>query len=91
MTQPLTLAEAINGFSKTFKHLDGHAVQLKRTKVTQPNFTLKIEKEGMPQHEFPSETGDLYCTFTVIIPTKLTKVQKDSIAAILSNPAHTEL
>jgi len=92
MTQPLTLAEAISGFSKTFKHLDAHTVSLKRTKITQPNFVQKIEQEGMPHHEFPSEHGDLYVTYNVIIPTKLSDTQRSDIANVLSGvQGHTEL
>jgi DnaJ-related protein SCJ1 len=76
------------------QHLDGHEVTVKRTKVTQPNFVLKIAGEGMPQHNFPSVKGDLYCEFTVVIPTKLTKAQKDGISDLLTTPTpegHAEL
>jgi DnaJ-class molecular chaperone len=53
---------------------------------------LKVAKEGMPHHEFGSEKGDLYVTFSVIIPTKLTDDQKAGIGKILDEtPAHSEL
>jgi len=94
MTMPITLAEAIGGFAKKFRHLDGHEVTVKRTKVTQPNFVLKVAGEGMPQHNFPSVKGDLYCEFTVIIPTKLTAEQKTTIKSVLSKEdgkSHAEL
>eukprot|EP00038_Savillea_parva_P017334 m.19896 g.19896 ORF g.19896 m.19896 type:complete len:379 (+) comp3733_c0_seq1:58-1194(+) len=84
MTLPITLSEAIGGFAKKFKHLDGHEVTVKRTKVTQPNFVLKVAEEGMPQHNFPSVKGDLYVEFTVIIPTKLSAEQKKSIKELLA-------
>lgn len=92
MIMPITLNEAIVGFSKTFKHLDAHVVTLKRSKVTQPNFVQKVEREGMPHHEFASEHGDLYVTYTVIIPTKLSSTQKGDLSKILAGiPGHTEL
>lgn len=92
MSQPLTLKEALVGFKKSFKHLDGHSVELKRNKITQPNFVLKVAKEGMPHHEFGSDKGDLYVTFTVIIPTKLSADQTGSIGKILDGVAgHSEL
>lgn len=47
------------------QHLDGHAVTLKRSKITQPNYVLRVKGEGMPQFEEFSNKGDLYCTFTV--------------------------
>ena len=44
------------------QHLDGHEVVVARKHVTQPGFVLKVKGEGMPQHNFPSEKGDLYVT-----------------------------
>jgi DnaJ-class molecular chaperone len=87
--QPLTLVLCV----VLAQHLDGHEVSIKRTKVTQPNFVLKVAEEGMPQHNFPSVKGDLYCEFTVVIPTKLTTEQKSGIQTLLStgDGAHSEL
>lgn len=66
---------------------------MKRTKVTQPNFVLKVAGEGMPQHNFPSLKGDLFIEFTVVIPTTLTADQKTGIKDLLSagKPGHKEL
>ena len=47
------------------QHVDGHEVRVARKHVTQPGFVLKIKGEGMPQHNFPSEKGDLFVEFTV--------------------------
>lgn len=91
MTLALTLNEAINGFNKKFKHLDGHEVHLKRKKVTQPDFVMKVANEGMPQHNFPSQKGNLYVKFSVMIPTKLNADQKAKIGEVLSPEGHTEL
>jgi len=91
MTQPITLAQAISGFEVTFAHLDGHEVTLKRDKVTQPNYVLRVKGEGMPMFEQYSELGDLYVTFTVIIPTKLTGAQRSTISEALGGVKHTEL
>eukprot|EP00039_Didymoeca_costata_P024398 m.10189 g.10189 ORF g.10189 m.10189 type:complete len:391 (+) comp4217_c0_seq1:99-1271(+) len=93
MSQPITLLQALTGFSITFTHLDGHKVTLKRSKVTQPNFVMKLDGEGMPQHEFPSEFGDLFCKFTVIFPTKIGAAEKKQLETLLGegSPLHTEL
>jgi len=66
MTIPLRAA--LLGFETSFKHLDGHVVQLKRTGVTKPGQTIRIKGEGMPKHGTPSEYGDLTITFTVDFP-----------------------
>jgi len=91
MNLALTLTEALTGFKKKFKHLDGHEVLVKRSKVTQPDFVMAIPNEGMPQHNFPSVKGFLYVRFTVILPTSLSKDQKTGVVKILDNNAHSEL
>lgn len=83
MTQVLTLLEALSGFETTFSHLDGHKVALKRSKVTQPGFVMKVPKEGMPAHNFASEKGDLYVTFTVVLPTKVSAADKATFSTML--------
>ena len=83
MTQVLTLLEALSGFETTFSHLDGHKVTLKRSKVTQPGFVMKVPKEGMPAHNFASEKGDLYVTFTVVLPSKVSAADKATFSTML--------
>lgn len=84
MIQPITLLEALVGFTKTFAHLDGHIVTLTRNRVTQPNFVDKILDEGMPHHNFPSEFGALFVEYTVILPSKVTSAQAEQFKAILA-------
>lgn len=40
---------------------------------------IRIEGEGMPQHNFPSQKGDLFVTITVVMPTSLSNKQKEMI------------
>lgn len=80
----ITLLEALVGFSKTIKHLDGHEVQVARTDVTKPGLTITIPEEGMPHHGFSSKKGNLYVTFTVIFPVSITQEQKDAFTKLLS-------
>jgi len=91
MSLAITLNEAINGFNKKFRHLDGHEVHLKRSKVTQPDFVMKVANEGMPQHNFPSQKGSLYVKYTVMIPTKLSQDQKSQIGQVLTSSSKDEL
>lgn len=76
---PITLKEALLGFTKRVRHLDGHEVKITRTEVTQPGQIIEIEGEGMPQHNFPSETGKLIVEFKVGLPEKLNSEQKRAL------------
>lgn len=71
----ISLKEALLGFEKTIRHLDGHEVTLRRDFVTQPGDVEKIKGEGMPQHEFSSYHGDLFVEYKVNFPTSLTAEQ----------------
>ena len=74
---PLTLKEALLGFSKKIRHLDGHFVSVKAGGVTQPNSERLVRGEGLPKHDYHSETGDLILVFKVKIPESFTDRQKE--------------
>ncbi|KAK4703615.1 hypothetical protein P7C70_g2601, partial [Phenoliferia sp. Uapishka_3] len=46
--EPLSVAEALLGFKKTVRGLDGHDIVLSRSGVTQPGFVQVIPGEGLP-------------------------------------------
>ena len=71
-TVKITLREALLGFEKQLKHLDGRKIKLSHTKVTRPGEVEKIRGEGMSVYEYPSDKGDLIITYQVIMPEKLT-------------------
>eukprot|EP01129_Flabellula_baltica_P013556 TRINITY_DN6318_c0_g1_i1.p1 TRINITY_DN6318_c0_g1~~TRINITY_DN6318_c0_g1_i1.p1 ORF type:complete len:353 (-),score=68.31 TRINITY_DN6318_c0_g1_i1:142-1200(-) len=79
----ITLLQSLVGFTKTFKHLDGHEVTIERKEVTKPGYILTLP-EGMPIHNDPTEKGDLYITFTVRFPESITTEQKEAFKKILS-------
>lgn len=81
MTIPLRAA--LLGFETSFKHLDGHTVQLKRTGVTKPGQVVRIKGEGMPKHSTPSEYGDLTITFTVDFPKEVDSTLAAGLAGLL--------
>jgi len=50
--QKITLKEALLGFTREIKHLDGHFVFVDRTdKVTKPGLMERFKGEGMPVFE----------------------------------------
>eukprot|EP01061_Rhynchopus_euleeides_P020205 TRINITY_DN32944_c0_g2_i1.p1 TRINITY_DN32944_c0_g2~~TRINITY_DN32944_c0_g2_i1.p1 ORF type:complete len:374 (+),score=169.68 TRINITY_DN32944_c0_g2_i1:127-1122(+) len=84
MTISITLLEALIGFEKVFKHMDGHDFTVERATPTHHGFVMTLEGEGMPKHHVPSDKGDLIVTFTVTFPTKLTDEQKEAFKKILA-------
>ena len=72
----LSLKEALLGFRKRLKHLDGHFVSLNCEGVTQPNEKRIIRGEGMPKHDYPADRGDLFVVFKVELPEEFEDKQK---------------
>lgn len=71
----LTLSEALLGYNKNIKHMDSHNVRLNKIGTTNPGTVQKVIGEGMPHYQFSSEFGDLYVTYNVEFPDKLTDEQ----------------
>lgn len=98
MTHKISLLEALVGFEYSFKHLDGHLVELKRGIVTPPGFTQGTRRsgspfsraalpgEGMPVHGNAFQFGQLFVTYQINFPAKLTEKQKEGFKALLSTP-----
>jgi len=80
MTYEITLIEALNGFSKIFKHYDGHEVKIERDGVTVPFDKMTLRGEGLPKHNQFKKFGDLFITFQVQFPDSLNKAQRDAVA-----------
>ncbi|KAJ1471753.1 hypothetical protein T484DRAFT_1581362, partial [Baffinella frigidus] len=79
MTMVLSLGEALLGFSREVEHLDGHKVSL-----PPPFFPASaIDGEGMPEHNFASNRGDLLVHFEVEMPKTLTPEQKKVLGQVL--------
>jgi len=81
----ISLLEALVGFTKFITHLDGHKVEVTQTEVTKPGEVITIQGEGMPQHNFPSQTGDLFVELAIKMPTSLTVEQKEKFKELLSS------
>merc|ERR1712150_310574 len=83
ISQDISLREALVGFKRTIVHLDNSEVLLSAGGVTRPFQTRVIKDEGMPVHNFPSESGNLRVTYNVQFPNGLTDAQKDVIRSTL--------
>jgi len=82
-TLHISLLEALVGFEKSIPHLDGHQVKIKNAQITKPGEVIRIAGEGMPQHQFSSQKGDLFAKVIVDFPQFLTQDQKAGFASLL--------
>ncbi|CAO3621411.1 unnamed protein product [Cunninghamella blakesleeana] len=82
--QHITLIEALTGFEKTLKKLDGSTIKLERTGITQYGFVQTLEGHGMPIHESNDQYGDLFVEYIVIFPDHL----DNNVIEVLKNGAH---
>ena len=84
MTMEISLKEALTGFTRTVKQLDGRDVTVREEGVTGPYSTKTIKGEGMPLHGVPSETGNLKIQMKVKFPKRLTPEQAKAINEIFA-------
>lgn len=83
MNMTISLLEALVGFSKSFRHLDGHSVKVTKEDVTKPGEVFMIAEEGMPKHNWSSELGNLYIEFNIKMPASVTEEQKAAFRELL--------
>ncbi|KAF9132088.1 hypothetical protein BGW39_000807 [Mortierella sp. 14UC] len=86
MELDLTLLEALTGFSKVVKTLDGRSlpVTASSSRIVQPGQEERFPGEGMPISKKPGHKGDLIVKFAVKFPTTLTAAQKNELKKVLS-------
>jgi len=87
MNAQISLKEALLGWTKTVKHMDGRTLEIgtKSTQsVTKPFQVLRVKGEGMPLRDDPASFGDLYIKVEVIFPKQLTGSQQDIAAKIFT-------
>lgn len=79
MTIEIPLADALTGFTRQIKTLDGRTLNVNNTSsVIQPGQESRVIGEGMPNSK-TGRKGDLIITYKVKFPTSLTTAQKNII------------
>merc|ERR1719181_2097059 len=68
MKMSIPLRQALLGFEKTIKHLDGHELKIRRDGVTKPGAVMKVDGEGMPHRDDPESYGALHIEFSIEFP-----------------------
>lgn len=79
-TLRITLREALLGFTRQIRHLDGHTVEVSTTAVTKPGSVIRIEGEGMPVKDVPSQFGNLDLKVEIDFPASFTKSERDELS-----------
>merc|ERR1719491_29163 len=76
----ISLRDSLLGWERRITHLDGHIVVISVQDVTKPGQVVRVQGEGMPLKDTPSQAGDLYVLVTVLFPARLSDVDKESIS-----------
>lgn len=83
MKMDISLKEALVGFTRVVKKLDGTDLEVKIDTIIRQGEIKRIAGEGMPLRTDPSKKGDLYIEFNLLFPTSLTNDQKAQLSQIL--------
>eukprot|EP01059_Diplonema_ambulator_P032131 TRINITY_DN6152_c0_g1_i1.p1 TRINITY_DN6152_c0_g1~~TRINITY_DN6152_c0_g1_i1.p1 ORF type:complete len:537 (+),score=158.73 TRINITY_DN6152_c0_g1_i1:33-1613(+) len=84
MTLNLPLIDAVNGFSRTLRHMDGHEFTVASHTPTPHGLVLALQDEGMPKHDDYTTKGVLYVTIEVMFPKALDEKQKTELRTLFA-------
>ncbi|OJJ48897.1 hypothetical protein ASPZODRAFT_129226 [Penicilliopsis zonata CBS 506.65] len=82
-TVDLTLKEALTGWERIVKTIDGKSIRISKPGPTQPGYEERYPGQGMTISKKPNERGDLLVRVNVKFPTTLTAAQKDILKDVL--------
>jgi DnaJ family protein B protein 4 len=82
-TVDLSLKEALTGWDRIVRTIDGKSIRVSKPGPTPPGYEEKFPGLGMTISKKPSERGDLVVRVNVKFPTSLTSAQKDILKDVL--------
>lgn len=83
VTQKVSLAEALTGYTIHLTTLDDRVLNIPINNVIHPNYEEVVPREGMPIPKDPSKRGNLRIKFNIKFPARLTSEQKAGIKKLL--------
>ena len=83
VTQKISLAEALTGYTVHLTTLDGRNLTIPVNNTIHPNYEEVVPKEGMPIPKEPTKRGNLRIKFNIKFPSRLTSEQKAGIKKLL--------
>ncbi|MBW1656426.1 DnaJ C-terminal domain-containing protein [Flavobacterium quisquiliarum] len=84
---PLDLYTAILGGETYINTFDGK-VKIKVPAETQPGTKVKLKGKGFPVYKKENQFGDLYITYTITLPTKLSDKEKELFEELAKLRSH---
>nr|GMD03028.1 DnaJ homolog subfamily B member 13-like [Ipomoea batatas] len=85
VTQRISLAEALTGYTVHLTTLDGRKLTIPINSVIHPDYEEVVPREGMPIPKEPTKRGNLRIKFNIKFPTRLTPEQKSGIKKLLAS------
>ncbi|EED18216.1 DnaJ domain protein Psi, putative [Talaromyces stipitatus ATCC 10500] len=82
-TVDLSLKEALTGWERIVKTIDGKSIRVAKPGPTQPGYEERFPGLGMPISKKPTERGDMVVKVNVKFPTTLTAEQKELLKDVL--------
>ncbi|KAB8078416.1 hypothetical protein BDV29DRAFT_166339 [Aspergillus leporis] len=82
-TVEISLKEALTGWERIVRTIDGKSIRVSKPGPTQPGYEEKFPGQGMTISKKPSERGDLIVHVIVRFPSSLTASQKDILKDVL--------
>lgn len=82
-TVDLTLKEALTGWERIVKTIDGKSIRVSKPGPTQPSWEERYPNLGMPISKKPTERGDLVVKVNIKFPETLTAAQKEVLRDVL--------
>lgn len=83
VTQKISLAEALTGYTVHLTTLDGRSLTIPINNVVNPSYEEVVPREGMPMQKDPTKKGSLRIKFNIKFPSRLTTEQKAGIKKLL--------
>ena len=77
MKLQISLREALLGFERRIRHLDGHQVLIANDAISSPGQVIVIRGEGMPIKGVPSEFGELRVELQVNFPKSVSAEERE--------------
>ncbi|KAJ1667911.1 DnaJ- protein scj1 [Coemansia sp. RSA 1813] len=82
----ITLLDALVGFNRTIRHVDGKSdIDLRQKGVTPPGYVQKLSGKGMPRRDQTSareRAGDIHVTYWIQFPRSIDKNEKEALASL---------
>ncbi|RAK73396.1 putative DnaJ domain protein Psi [Aspergillus fijiensis CBS 313.89] len=82
-TVELSLKEALTGWERIVRTIDGKSIKVSKPGPTQPGYEERYPGLGMTVSKKPSERGDLIIRANVRFPASLTAAQKEVLRDVL--------